>query len=174
MFLVRVLISYASFSGNTKEVAEIIENRFAREGFAVEKYRINRLNRDIPDLSRFDLIFLGTFTWGKGATPEIVKDFVYKIGYKPANIFIFGTGDTQFGGDELFCKACDKLAKFYGSTYEPLKIEQSPRGAQEKKVTEWTEGVIEHWKSSLKKQPFWSRKIRTDRPPFSAGRPAGS
>lgn len=85
---------------------------------------------------------IGTFTWGKGATPDDVKDFVYEIGYKPPNVFIFGTGDTQFGGDTLFCHATDKLAKFYQSSYEPLKIEQSPRGSQETKVMEWTEGVL--------------------------------
>jgi flavodoxin I len=148
VYLVRILISYASFSGNTKEVAEIIEQRLAKEGCAVEMHRIGRLNRTIPDPSQFDLFFLGTFTWGKGDTPHIVKDFVLQIGYKPPNVFVFGTGDTQFGGDDLFCKACDKLATFYGSTYAPLKIEQSPRGSQEPNVTKWTEGVLKHWISS--------------------------
>jgi flavodoxin I len=148
VYLVRILISYASFSGNTKEVAEIIEQRLAKEGCAVEMHRIGRLNRTIPDPSQFDLFFLGTFTWGKGDTPHIVKDFVLQIGYKPPNVFVFGTGDTQFGGDGLFCKACDKLATFYGSTYAPLKIEQSPRGSQEPNVTKWTEGVLKHWISS--------------------------
>ncbi|CAM3984187.1 flavodoxin [Lederbergia lenta] len=139
----RILICYASYSGNTKEVAELIEQRLLEEvNHSVFVYRIG--TGIIPDPSLFDLIMIGTFTWGKGATPDDVKDFVYEIGYKPPNVFIFGTGDTQFGGDTLFCHAAEKLAKFYQSTYKPLKIEQSPRGSQENTVIEWTEGVLKH------------------------------
>ncbi|MEK3886130.1 flavodoxin [Bacillus sp. FSL K6-3431] len=138
--MVRILICYASYSGNTKEVAELIEKRLLEEAYSVNVYRIG--SGTIPDPSLFDVLMIGTFTWGKGATPDDVKDFVYEIGYKPPNVFIFGTGDTQFGGDTLFCHATDKLAKFYQSSYEPLKIEQSPRGSQETKVMEWTEGVL--------------------------------
>ena len=67
------------------------------------------------------LIFIGTFTWDKGATPDEVKDFVLEIGYKPDNIAVFGTGETQFGGDELFCLAAVKLAKFYNSQLGAFK-----------------------------------------------------
>lgn len=55
---------------------------------------------------------------------------------------MFGTGETQFGGDELFCLAAVKLARFYDSKWQPLKIEQSPRGSQETRVKEWVEGVL--------------------------------
>ncbi len=80
---------------------------------------------------QYDYIFFGTFTWDKGSTPDEVKDFVLEIGYKPNNVAVFGSGDTQFGGDDLFCNAVDKLAKFYNSKWAGLKIEQSPRGSQE-------------------------------------------
>ncbi|MGM8214597.1 flavodoxin [Bacillaceae bacterium W0354] len=149
--MVRVLISYASFSGNTKEVAELIEERLNQMGFDVDTFRIKHRISTVPDPSHYDVILIGSFTWDRGSTPSIVKDFVLKIGYKPSNVFVFGTGDTQFGGDELFCSACDKLAKFYHSTYPPLKIEQSPRGSQETKVQKWTEGVIEHCKHYVRK-----------------------
>src|SRR5699024_1676916 len=92
------------------------------------------------DAAAYDLIFVGTFTWDYGQTPDEVKDFVLEVGYKPPNVFIFGTGDTQFGGEELFCLAAEKLATFYHSARRPLKIEQSPRGTQEKMITTWMEG----------------------------------
>lgn len=136
----RILICYASFSGNTKEVAELIEKKLLHKEHDVVVYRIGSGN--IPDPSLFDMMMIGSFTWAKGSTPEDVKDFVYEIGYKPPAVFVFGTGDTQFGGDSLFCHAADKLATFYHSPYEPLKIEQSPRGSQETKVINWTEGVL--------------------------------
>ncbi|MBS4203233.1 flavodoxin [Lederbergia citrea] len=145
----RILICYASFSGNTKEVAELIEKKLLKENQDVYVYRIG--SGSIPDPSLFDVMMIGSFTWGKGSTPEVVKDFIYEIGYKPPTVFVFGTGDTQFGGDLLFCHAAVKLAKFYQSSYEPLKIEQSPRGAQEEKVISWTEGVLTHCMNYLKK-----------------------
>ncbi|RST72988.1 flavodoxin [Siminovitchia acidinfaciens] len=138
--MVRILICYASFSGNTKETAEIIEKVLNVNGHTTILHRIG--SGPAPDPSRFDAMLVGTFTWGKGKTPELVKDFVYEIGYKPPNVFVFGTGDTQFGGDTLFCHAAEKLAAFYHSSYEPLKIEQSPRGFQENSVIKWTEGVL--------------------------------
>jgi predicted ribonucleotide reductase-associated flavodoxin len=104
---------------------------------------MSRIGIDAPiDPEVYDYIFIGTFTWDRGRTPDEVKDFILEIGYKPANIAVFGTGDTQFGGDELFCGAVDKLTTFYDSQWSGLKIEQSPRGSQERLVDEWIEGVL--------------------------------
>jgi flavodoxin I len=139
------IICYLSYSGNTKEVAEMIHNELIEDGMQVELYRIG--SGKIPDLSLYNMIFFGTFTWGKGGVPDEMKDFIWEVGYKPdTDIAVFGTGDTQFGGDDLFCNATNKLAKFYNSKYDILKVEQSPDGHQERIVTEWTEGVIKKWK----------------------------
>ena len=141
--MVSFLIAYATWSGNTQEVAEIIEETLLGKGIGVTLYRIG--GGVIPSPSDFDAMIIGSFTWDKGGTPDEVKDFVADVGYKPANVYVFGTGDTQFGGDALFCNAAVKLARFYESDYVPLKIEQTPRGTQEKNVVKWTEGVIKHW-----------------------------
>lgn len=141
----RILIAYLSYSGNTEEVAAYIGDYLNKEGITVECHRIGI--DALSDPADYDLVFLGTFTWERGATPDEVKDFVLEVGYKPENMVIFGTGDTQFGGDDLFCKAADKLAHFYGSSYPALKIEQSPRGSQENKIEQWLEGVLNHAKS---------------------------
>ena len=143
--MVSFLIVYASWSGNTQEVAEMIEETLVAEKIAVTMYRIG--GGVIPNPRDFDGMLLGSFTWEQGSTPDEVKDFVADVGYKPDNVYVFGTGDTQFGGDALFCHAAVKLARFYASPYEPLKIEQSPRGIQQEKVIEWSKGVIKHWKN---------------------------
>ncbi|MEC5424097.1 flavodoxin [Virgibacillus sp. C22-A2] len=141
----KALIAYLSYSGNTEEVAEIISNKLVTEDFQTDRHRIGI---DPPiDASDYDYIFMGTFTWDMGKTPDEFKDFVWEVGYKPANVAVFGTGDTQFGGDNLFCKAVDKLAAFYDSKWAGLKIEQSPRGSQEQKVSKWVEGVLHHAKN---------------------------
>jgi len=141
--MVSFLIAYATWSGNTQEVAEIIEETLTARGYEVESFRIG--GGTIPNPRKYKAMIIGSFTWDKGATPDEVKDFVADVGYKPENVYVFGTGDTQFGGDALFCNAAVRLARFYESTYEPLKIEQSPRGTQATNVVNWTEGAIKHW-----------------------------
>ena len=137
----RTLIAYLSYSGNTEEIAQYIERTLLNEGFTVDMISIGI--DPVPDVSLYDYIFLGTFTWDLGATPDEMKDFVLDIGYKPDNVAVFGSGDTQFGGDDLFCKAVDKLANFYESKWDGLKIEQSPRGYQETFIEQWLERVLE-------------------------------
>ncbi|RLL43636.1 flavodoxin [Oceanobacillus piezotolerans] len=138
----KAAICYLSYSGNTEEVAELISSTLNQKGFELDMHRIGI---DAPiDPKSYDYLFLGTFTWEMGSTPDEVKEFILEIGYKPQNMYIFGTGDTQFGGDDLFCKAVDKLVKFYKSKQTGLKIEQSPRGVQESKVRGWVEGVVKH------------------------------
>lgn len=138
----KTLIAYLSYSGNTEEIAVYLEDYLNRAGYDVDMYEIGF--GIIPDTKQYDRIFLGTFTWDLGSTPDEMKDFVLDVGYKPDNIAVFGSGDTQFGGDDLFCRAVDKLATFYNSKWPGLKIEQSPRGYQEQFIEQWLEGVLEY------------------------------
>lgn len=138
----KAIICYLSYSGNTEEVAELLKVQLEAGGIDIDMYSIGY--GVVPNLFEYDLIFLGTFTWDKGSTPEEMKDFAREVGDKPNNVYIFGTGDTQFGGDDLFCNAVDKLVRFYNSDYPGLKIEQSPRGSQKQLVIKWLEGVLEH------------------------------
>jgi len=137
----RCLIAYLSYSGNTEEIAQFIEEKLKNNGMQVDMYEIG-IDPPIQDVGEYNYIFLGTFTWDMGSTPDEMKDFILEIGYKPNNIAVFGSGDTQFGGDALFCKAVDKLVTFYHSKWEGLKIEQSPRGHQEKYIENWLERVL--------------------------------
>lgn len=138
----RALIAFLSYSGNTEEIAEIIESTLQDCNFDVTMYDIAGF-QTLPDPRDYDLVILGSFTWDRGTTPDEMKDFVQDIGYKPDNVFVFGSGDTQFGGDETFCGAATKLAKFYNSTKEPLKVEQSPRGTQVSNVVKWASEVAQ-------------------------------
>jgi flavodoxin I len=142
VFQLKTVIAYLSYSGNTEEVADYMQNKLIARGALVDMHRVGI---DPPiNPKHYDVVFIGTFTWENGSTPEEIKDFVLEIGYKPDNIAVFGTGDTQFG---YFCGAVDKLVKFYQSPWEGLKIEQSPRGFQEKIIEEWLKGVLQHVRS---------------------------
>src|SRR5699024_5363063 len=138
----RILITYLTYSGNTEEIAEYMADKLVQDGIQVDMHEIGI--DLVPVMSSYDYILLGTFTWEQGATPDEIKDFVLEVGYKPDNIAVFGSGDTQFGGDELFCRAVEKLTVFYESKWRGLKIEQSPRGYQEAMIDNWMEGVLEN------------------------------
>lgn len=139
------LICYLSYSGNTKETSEFIKKNLAKYNISSDFHDIGY--SEIPNFKSYDLVFIGTFTWGEGEVPEEILEFIEdnpvleKIKNK---IFIFGTGETQFGGDSLFCKAADYLNKYYNSPIKTLKIEQSPRGSQEKLIKKWVYEVIKH------------------------------
>lgn len=140
------LIVYASLSGNTQEVAELIRNELEKNQIAVTLYDVGIPNQPFPNVTDYDAFFIGTYTWTRGSTPDEIKDFVADVGFKPEPTYVFGTGDTQFGGDDLFCISAVRLAKFYHSPCEVLKIEQSPRGSQESVVINWVQQVLEEHK----------------------------
>lgn len=136
---VKAIVIYHTFSGNTKEVADLISKELESSGFEVESYEVG--SGYIPEPTLYDICFLGTFTWEKGNIPEEMEDYL-DFTDLPRNKAIFGTGDTQFGGDALFCHAVNKIVNKHGTKYIPLKIEQSPRGSQEQKVCKWAQSII--------------------------------
>src|SRR5699024_12482598 len=117
----KALIAYASLSGNTEEVAELIEEEVSKQGFNADMFYIEPFGVDSPNMSDYNIIFLGTYTWDLGATPDEVKDFVADVGYKPDKIYVCGTGDTQFGGYAVFRAAASKPPRFYKAKRDPLK-----------------------------------------------------
>lgn len=139
------IVLYTTMSQNTEEVAEKITEQLKGYG---EKTEIYDINMDAPlELSKYSKIFIGTYTWEEGSTPIELKDYIYDVGYKPENVYVFGTGETQFG--EHYCLAVDKLSKFYNSKYRGLKIEQSPRGSQEEHINRWVRGIVEVNKQAM-------------------------
>lgn len=134
----KVLICYLTYSGNTEEVAEIIKDTMIENGCEVVMYDIysNNFNKSLDD---YEFVLFGTFTWDQGYVPDEIGDFIYRHckGLKGNKVHVFGTGDTQFGGMELFCVAVDKIARYFNSSHPTLKIEQSPRGSQESLVRVW-------------------------------------
>src|SRR5699024_9861283 len=153
-------IAFLSYSGNTQEVAEFVEERLIGEGLTVD---IHRIGVDPPvDAHIYDYIFIGTFTWDYGMTPDEVKDFILEVGHKPNNVAVFVTGDTQFGGDELYCDDVDKLVKFYKmselllekvKTLEPMHPNKSTGifGGKSSGILNWNDIAYPHWYKMYKR-----------------------
>lgn len=148
----KVLSIYQSFGGNTAELNEYIRDEFMARLPDVS-YESTKIRRgDIPDIGlsykEYDLILIGAFTIGKGQVQRNMQDFYVKniVSLRDSAVYYFGTGDTQFGGDELFCNAIDILNSKAPSSLPPLKVEQSVRGSQEKLVGHWVDRVLKDLK----------------------------
>ena len=141
----KVLIVYHSYSGNTKDLAEFIKTQLSNS-FEVDLFEINKYSKEVlTDVEQYDTIILGTFTWGKGEIPIQVRKFVkeYQEYFKTKQVFLFGTGDTQFVGDTLFCSSVDVLDRIIQTSIIPRKVEQHYSGSQEDIVLEWC-NVVEN------------------------------
>src|SRR5690625_4431442 len=136
--VMKCLIMYVTYSGNTEEIAEYMESYLRERGVDVTMVDVTvRLSFDVGQLSDYDLIFLGSFTWDYGAVPDELEDFLANVSLVDKRVAVFGSGDTQFGGLPLYCKAVDTLVARFRSEWEGLKIEQSPRGEQVGIIKQW-------------------------------------
>lgn len=125
----KILIAFASMSGNTEEIAELIKTGIEPLGHEIEMKEIENINTEI--LLEFDGILLGAYTWGDGELPYEVEDFYDDIenldltGKKAA---VFGSGDHAY---PKFCAAVDILEERLVACgaeliEEGLKVELAP------------------------------------------------
>lgn len=143
-----IAIVYSSMSGNTEEVAALIEETHRERGDRVVTFEADRVGyREAMSLANYDLVYFGSYTWADGVLPEEMKD-TFRLVLKELSVpirqaAVFGTGDKVF---VHFCRAVDEMA-YHLSKYgiplagELLKIEQSPRN-QPFNVRHWTERLV--------------------------------
>lgn len=123
------MIAYASMTGNTEEIAELIAEGVRQAGHEAELKAA--YDCSAQELLSYDGFLLGVYTWGDGEVPDEFLDFYEELdeldlsGKKTA---IFGSGDTSY---TLFCGAVDLVetkVKERGAAIvqESLKIEFNP------------------------------------------------
>jgi len=106
MVMTRALIVYASLTGNTEESAEILEEAF--DTLDVEVELIESSFADPEDYEDYDLVLVGTYTYGADANlPDEIVDFYEELEDFDLSGKVygtFGTGDTFY---EKYCKSVD-------------------------------------------------------------------
>ncbi|WP_151734552.1 flavodoxin [Paenibacillus tengchongensis] len=129
----KVLVAFASLTGNTEEMAElIVEGIRAAGGEAVMK---SVTDCNAIEIQEYEGVLLGAYTWGDGELPDEFLDFYEEMdelelqGVKAA---VFGSGDT---GYEIYCGAVDQLEaklKERGGVIvqDNLKVEYGPNAAE--------------------------------------------
>jgi flavodoxin I len=127
--MANILIAYASMSGNTEDIANILKNTLNTFPHDVAMKELEEITPE--ELADYDGILIGCYTWGDGDLPYEAEDFYDDLegfdlsGKKAA---VFGSGDTDY---PKFCEAVrifeERLVECGAEiAQEGLKIELSP------------------------------------------------
>ncbi|WP_150273714.1 flavodoxin [Paenibacillus tepidiphilus] len=129
----KVLVAFASLTGNTEEMAElIVEGIRAAGGEAVMK---SVTDCNAVEIAEYEGVLLGAYTWGDGELPDEFLDFyeeMDELDLKGLKSAVFGSGDT---GYEIYCGAVDQLAAKLQErgaviVQDSLKVEYGPNAAE--------------------------------------------
>ena len=126
----KVMIVYASLTGNTEECTEILEEAFQELGAEVEV--VESVFADPEDFTDADIAVVGTYTYGTDADlPDEIVDFYEELEEVDltGKIFgSFGSGDTFY---EKYCKSVDDFDEQFEKTgalkgAENVKVNLNP------------------------------------------------
>lgn len=105
--MARVMLVYASLTGNTRAGAKIIEETLADLGAEVDV--IQSYDADPFDFEDYDICIVGTYTYGTDADlPDEIVDFYEELEDADLSNKVygaFGSGDVFYG--DLYCLCVD-------------------------------------------------------------------
>ena len=104
-------IVFASMTGNTEEIADIVADKLRDLGMDVDVDECTTV--DAEDFMEADLAIVATYTYGDGELPDEMMDFFEDLsGMELDGKFfgVVGSGDTFY--DE-FCKAVDDFDNLF-------------------------------------------------------------
>ena len=137
-----IAIVYASVTGNTQAVAEILTESFRAAGFLPDVYEIDHF--DMNKLGRYDIVVVGTYTWGSGEIPAEMQELfeAFEELRRPELVTaVFGTGDSFFAE---FCGAVDRFRNMlyvHTNLAATLKIELMPQETDLTRCEKFVEAV---------------------------------
>jgi flavodoxin I len=122
----KIAIVYSSKTGNTEELAQRIFHIFLKKNVMVSLFRIEQFR--VRDLSQFEAVVIGTYTWGNGEIPQEMMELYRAFetqDVKKVLTGVIGTGDS---GYPKFCGAVDEFKDMlyvHTNLIATLKIEVS-------------------------------------------------
>lgn len=135
-------------TGNTEEIAEIIEVYLTKLGIQVERFQIGFDAFQMEKLLDADGLLIGTYTDGDGELPYEAEDFqdeLEKQQFQGLPIGLFGSCDSMYpiygGAIDLIADTVEKC----GATLpvSALKIELAPEAEDIKKCEAFASKFIE-------------------------------
>lgn len=105
----RILLFYSTMTGNTEDMAIDTEEELINRGHEIELRDMIADGLPNEDPLPYDLLIMGTYTWGEGDIPEETEDFLedlFAYDISGLSISIFGSGDHAY---ENFAGAVDEM-----------------------------------------------------------------
>lgn len=139
----KACVIYSSVTGNTAQLAQGIYNTLSDTIDTVDRFLVDDL--DFDQLLDYDLVAIGTYTWGSGDLPmemEALFDWFEFHASKQMRTGIFGTGDRFYPN---FCGAVDLFRDmlFVKTTLTvTLKVELMPQSNDIKKIPAFCDRLI--------------------------------
>lgn len=131
----KIIIVYASMSGNTEEIAEEIAAGIREAG--IDPVVKSVMDVSGVDLVNYDGILLGAYTWGDGDLPDEFEDFYDELedldlsGRKSG---AFGSADSSYTHFGAAVDTIEERLAEIGTekVFDGLKIEFNPTSEQKK------------------------------------------
>ena len=119
-------IVYASMTGNTEEIADIVAKKLEELGHTVEVDECTTV--DANAFEDVDIAIVATYTYGDGELPDEIVDFYEELKDLDLSDKVYGvvgSGDTFY--DE-FCKSVDDFEEAFALTgacqgASPVKVD---------------------------------------------------
>lgn len=126
-----ILVLYASTTGNTEMMADVIADTFATDGYDITIKTFDFDWIDVEELGDYDAVLIGTHTWDDGSLPYEVEDFyddLETVDITGQRFAVFGSADSFYptygGAVDLIG---DRLIELGGRVYdERLKVDMYP------------------------------------------------
>lgn len=115
-------IVYASMTGNTEEISDIIEEKLEDEGIKIEREECSDVESDF--FGDADICIVATYTYGDGELPFEFEDFFEDLKGEDLEGKLFGvvgSGDKEYG--EYYCQSARDFV-------EQFKLTGAKQGAE--------------------------------------------
>lgn len=144
--MTQVLVVYASLTGNTEEMAELIVQGIRETGGEAVLKSVTECSAF--EIKEYEGVLLGAYTWGDGELPDESLDFydeLDELDLTAVKSAVFGSGDMGYA---IYCGAVDvieeKLKKRGAEiVQDSLKIEYGPNAAEKEACRQFGRQFIE-------------------------------
>ncbi|WP_138416217.1 flavodoxin domain-containing protein [Aquibacillus sediminis] len=139
----KMAIIYTSVTGNTEQLVHIIALFFKTNNQAIDIYTVHDF--PIQQLSTYDLVIVGTYSWGNGDLPKEMEGLYEAFEMQNVDHLItgvFGTGDRFY---PHFCGAVDEFRDMlYAHTNlaVTLKVELMPQSSDLSKCEKFYKSLM--------------------------------
>lgn len=118
----KVLLLYASMTGNTELIAEIIADVVESKGYEIVTKTFELDPIDVEELLDYDGVLVGTYSWDDGELPYEVEDFHEELD----DVEIPGKVVGVFGSGDMFYDTFGGAANLMGDRFEEKQANLVP------------------------------------------------